>query len=216
MDTRINQDVRDTIAEFAIPTVAEWLGLRAASRAWRLAVDDRARSVVTMGQPKLCPWRGDTFEAGAPLAMDADEESLDDIRLHWTCDRFRRITRAVIVAFALDGAKDELSEAGWCGPRPLLLSSNVSGSLDLRDDCAMSAVINANLVADVNVSERNVAELPHQTAHGNHGAVVISVTDDTDTVWELVSGIAGATTTTLSLHFLGEVTPRWASGPARR
>jgi len=39
-------------------------------------------------------------------------------------DTFARVARLVIVAFALDGAKDELREGGVCGPRPV----------DCRDD----------------------------------------------------------------------------------
>jgi hypothetical protein len=55
----------------------------------------------------------------ATLHIHFDTAHLDAVRIAFTCDAFDRIARLVVVAFALDGAKDELHEGGECGPRPV-------------------------------------------------------------------------------------------------
>jgi hypothetical protein len=76
-------------------------------------------------------------EGSAPqrgrLSLAPDSAHLDDIRLAMALDPFPRIARAIIVAFALDGAKDSVREQPWCGPRALDVPHTEPRSCRSRD-----------------------------------------------------------------------------------
>jgi hypothetical protein len=109
-----NADVLEVIAEYACGTVKDARALRASNTGYRRAVDTTVRRLVCEDQPLTAP-------AGvrATLRLHRDSAHLDAVRIAFTCDAFRRIARLVVVAFALDGAKDELREGGVCGTRPV-------------------------------------------------------------------------------------------------
>ena len=106
---RLNQDVRDVIAEFAVSSVQGAGALRTVSRAWRLSVDRRVRDLVAYGRPELRPSitdgphpshlnaRGTTLP---PLVLDTDEtsEALDALRWTLRRDKSRAIVRLAIIS----------------------------------------------------------------------------------------------------------------------
>jgi len=135
----MNQDVRDIVVAHAVRRVADATALRRVSSTWRLAVDSYVRMLIARSQPRLMPWNGKPVPAApdddvvsklSPLTLDLrerpDDDSADDLRLAFTCDHEVGIVRLALVAFALDGAKDAVQEAGWCGPREVRIVTDKS------------------------------------------------------------------------------------------
>jgi hypothetical protein len=113
-----NADVLEIIAEYACATVKDACALRAACKGDRRAVDTTIRRWVYAAQPEVR--RSSAADGGQrPLYIDRDDAGLDAVRIAFTCDAFVAIVRLVVVAFALDGAKDEAHEAAECGVRPV-------------------------------------------------------------------------------------------------
>jgi hypothetical protein len=118
-------DVLEVIAEYACATVKGACALRAANKGYRRAVDTSVRRLVYEDQPLVRTSREVT------LRMHCGTEHLDAVRIAFTCDAFKKIARLVVVAFALDGAKDELREAAECGPRPVSCSGVPANGFDI-------------------------------------------------------------------------------------
>jgi hypothetical protein len=114
-----NGDVLEVIAEYACGAVQDACALRAANKAYRRAVDTTVRRWVYEDQAELRTDRGGQTGARATLRLHRDSTVLDAVRIAFTCDAFDKTARLVVVAFALDGAKDELHEGAECGPRPV-------------------------------------------------------------------------------------------------
>jgi hypothetical protein len=117
-----NADVLEIIAEYACGTVKDACALRAANKGYRRAVDTTVRRLVYIDAPLL----RDRAACDASLCTAAPHvlpvnpcRQLSTCRIALTGDPFTAIARLVVVAFALDGAKDELHEADECGPRPV-------------------------------------------------------------------------------------------------
>jgi hypothetical protein len=94
-----------------VATVDDACALRAANKGYRRAVDTTVRRLVYEDQPAVRTSREVT------LRIHRDTANLDAARIAFTCDAFKKIARLVVVAFALDGAKDELHEGEECGER---------------------------------------------------------------------------------------------------
>jgi hypothetical protein len=116
-----NADVSEVIAEYACGAVKDACALRAANKGYRRAVDTTVRRWVYEDQPDLRP-SSEVAHSGGREALTLSGPSgcqLDGALVAFTCDRYCLIARLIVVAFALDGAKDELHEAGACGQRPI-------------------------------------------------------------------------------------------------
>jgi hypothetical protein len=127
----------EVIAEHACGTVTDACALRRCCPVWRRAVDTTVRRRVYEDQPELRGGSGSCGAAGgrrasdrAMLVLHFDTAHLISARIAFTRDTFAAIVRLVVVAFALDGAKDDLHEGAVCGQRPV--AGSFAADADLR------------------------------------------------------------------------------------
>ena len=124
-----NADVLEVIAEYACDTVKDACALRTANKGYRRAVDTTVRRLVYEDQVELSPRsgapRGDEGGVDEPCALVLVAADVVGHKLQTAANAFAsnglwRVVRLVVVAFALDGAKDELHEGDVCGERPVV------------------------------------------------------------------------------------------------
>ena len=189
-----NQDVREIVAEYACGTVTDACSLRQVSKEWRRAADTTVRRSVrfpTSGSPDR-----------PTLNVEVDNEALHRLRVAFTADKSRRVARLAIVAFALDGAKDEAHEGDVCGPRPVRLADDqwdsVVGPSDGRmvHPLVVAIVANCERLPPKALPETLAAELPLHALRDL--SAVLTVTSEAQ--WLNVARRTGPKLANLQLH----------------
>jgi hypothetical protein len=121
-------DILELVAEYACESVRVAAELRRVSTGHRRAVDTTVRRLLYADQPQL------RLSPEAPLLLSRRvharaefEREITTVCAALATSPFVSIARLVVVAFALDGAKDEAHEASACGPRPIGFTLDTPG-----------------------------------------------------------------------------------------